>query len=185
MSLWGLFAALLPIDLAQGLSVTGKYLLRRKVTVQYPDAKKEPYDRFRGMFGFSEERCIVCQACAKTCPIDIIHIASRFVELEVDGKRKKKQVLEWYDIDVKRCMFCGLCEEACPTEPKAVWLTTKTYEMAAYERNEQLYFTKERLQNWQGVQPYPGVLTPAQGMLPEDPTGSKARAAAPAASKEG
>ena len=27
-------------------------------------------------------------------------------------------------------MFCALCEEACPTKPKSIWLTTKTYELA-------------------------------------------------------
>jgi len=174
MSLWGLFASLLPFDLVQGLGVTGKYLFRRKVTIQYPDKKPVPADRFRGMFGFSEERCIVCHACAKACPIDIIHIADHFVEIEVDGKKRKKKVLDQYDIDVKRCMFCGLCEEACPTQPVAIWLTTKSYESSAYERNERLYFTKERLQSWDGVVPYPGVVPPAQGMLPDDPTG-KAR----------
>jgi NADH-quinone oxidoreductase subunit I len=174
MSLWGLFASLLPFDLVQGLGVTGKYLFRRKVTIQYPEKKPVPADRFRGMFGFSEERCIVCHACAKACPIDIIHIADHFVEIEVDGKKRKKKVLDQYDIDVKRCMFCGLCEEACPTQPVAIWLTTKSYESSAYERNERLYFTKERLQSWDGVVPYPGVVPPAQGMLPDDPTG-KAR----------
>lgn len=174
MSLWGLFASLLPFDLAQGLGVTGKYLFRRKVTIQYPEKKPVPADRFRGMFGFSEQRCIVCHACAKACPIDIIHIADHFVETEVDGKKRKKKVLDQYDIDVKRCMFCGLCEEACPTQPVAIWLTTKSYEGSAYERNERLYFTKERLQSWDGVVPYPGVVPPDRGMLPEDPTG-KAR----------
>jgi len=172
MSLWALIASVLPLDLAKGLGVTGKYLLRRKVTVQYPEARLEPPDRFRGMFGFSEERCIVCHNCAKACPIGIIHIASRFEEFEIDGKKKKKQVLQWYDIDVKRCMFCGLCEQACPTTPVSIWLTSKTYEIATYERNEQLYFTKERLQNWDGVRPYPGVLSPRQGQMPDDPKGT-------------
>jgi NADH-quinone oxidoreductase subunit I len=177
MSVWGLIASLLPFDLAQGLGVTGKYLLRKKVTVQYPDKKQVPADRFRGMFGFSEERCIVCYACAKACPIDIIHIADHFVEIEVDGKKRKKKVLDQYDIDVKRCMFCGLCEEACPTKPVAIWLTTKSYETSAYERNERLYFTKERLQSWDGVVPYPGVVSPDQGMMPEDPTGKSGKEA--------
>jgi formate hydrogenlyase subunit 6/NADH:ubiquinone oxidoreductase subunit I len=69
-------------------------------------------------------------------------------------------------------MFCGLCEEACPTEPVAIWLTTKSYETAAYERNEQLYFDKERLQNWVGVKPYPGVVPPNKGQMPDNPTAS-------------
>jgi NADH-quinone oxidoreductase subunit I len=165
--------AFLPLDLVKGLGVTGKYLFRKKTTVQYPEERREPADRFRGMFAFDESRCIVCHACAKACPIGIIHIQDHFEELEVDGKRKKKKVLDRYDIDVKRCMFCGLCEEACPTEPVAIWLTTKTYETSAYERNERLYFGKERLQSWEGVTPYPGVVSPRQGMMPNDPKGTK------------
>ena len=156
----------LPLDLAKGLGVTGRYLFKKKATIQYPEERKEPADRFRGMFGFAEERCIVCHACAKACPIDIIHIQDHFEEIEVDGKRKKKKVLDRYDIDVKRCMFCGLCEEACPTEPVSIWLTTKTYETAAYERNDRLYFTKERLQSWDGLSAYPGVVPPKQGLVP-------------------
>jgi NADH-quinone oxidoreductase subunit I len=165
--------AFLPLDLAKGLGVTGRYLFRKKATIQYPEQRREPADRFRGMFGFDENRCIVCHACAKACPIGIVHISDHFEELEVDGKKKKRKVLDRYDIDVKRCMFCGLCEEACPTEPVSIWLTTKTYETAAYERNERLYFTKERLQSWDGVTPFPGVRTPRTGMLPADPKGEK------------
>jgi NADH-quinone oxidoreductase subunit I len=175
MSLWALIASVLPVDLAKGLSVTGKYLFRRKATVQYPEARVEPPDRFRGMFGFSEERCIVCHNCAKACPISIIHIRDHFEEFEIEGKKKKKKVLDRYDIDVKRCMFCGLCEEACPTTPLAIWLTTKTYETSAYERNERLYFTKERLQGWEGVRAYPGVVAPDAGQMPDDPKASASR----------
>ena len=45
-------------------------------------------------------------------------------------------------------MFCGLCEEACPTEPKSIWLTTKTYELASYDRWQNLYVTMEQLESW-------------------------------------
>ncbi len=172
MSILAFLSSVLQIDLAEGLSVTGKFLFHRKVTQQYPEVKPEPKERFRGMFGFSEERCIVCHNCAKACPIDIIHIADHFEEVEVEGKKKKRKVLDRFDVDVKRCMFCGLCEEACPTDPVAIWLTTKSYEASAYERNERLYFTKERLQSWDGVRPYPGVVPPNEGQMPDDPTGS-------------
>ncbi len=173
MSLKDRILAWIPLELVQGLGVTGKYLFRKKVTVQYPERRLQPKDRFRGMFGFSEERCIVCHNCAKACPIDIIHIADHFEEFEVDGKKRKKKVLDRFDIDVKRCMFCGLCEEACPTKPLAIWLTTKTYETAAFERNERLYFDKARLQNWDGVLPFPGVKAPADGGMPENPRAGK------------
>ena len=65
------------------------------------------------------------------------------------------KLLDRFDIDVKRGMFCGLCEEACPTEPKSIWLTTRTYEMANFDRNRALYFDKHQLQEWpEGVVPF-------------------------------
>ena len=42
-----------------------------------------------------------------------------------------------------------------------------------YERNEGLYFDKERLFTWEGVQAFPGVHSPAEGQDPNDPLGSK------------
>lgn len=156
------------LDLLSGLWQTARFTMSRKATVEYPEKRLEPTARFRGMFGFSEERCTTCRACERACPIKIIHIESHLEEVEVDGKKRKKPVLDRYDIDVKRCMFCGLCEEACPTKPKAIWLTTKTYELATYERDMALYFTKERLQSWEGVVAYEGVVPPAKGQTPDD-----------------
>ena len=170
-------ARLIPTDLFAGLSVTIAYLFRRKETVQYPERRMEPKDRFRGMFGYSEERCIDCHLCAKACPISIIHIADH---TEVDEETKKKRkVVDRYDLDLKRCMFCSLCVEACPTEPKSIWMSTKTYEAACYERNTQLYFTKEHLTDWSGVLAYPGVVPPNAGLMPDDPLGRKPKSDAP------
>jgi len=165
------FSRLIPMDLFKGLRVTGGYFFRRKETVQYPEQRLEPSDRFRGMFGYDSERCIDCALCAKACPIDIIYLVDKVERDPVTNKNKK--IITRYDIDVKRCMFCGLCEEACPTEPRSIWMTSKTYEGAVYERNEGLYFDKQRLYNWDGVLAYPGVPSPAKGQDPQDPLGKK------------
>ena len=175
MALGEFFSKLIPTDLFAGLAVTGGYFFKKKETVQFPEQRMEPADRFRGMFGYDVDRCIDCHLCAQACPIDIIHIRDH-TEVDEDpetGKKKKRKVIDRYDIDVKRCMFCGLCEEACPTAPKSIWLTTKTYEMATYERNEALYFEKERLMSWEGVQAYPGTVPPNEGGLPGDPMAKK------------
>lgn len=137
---------LLLLDLFAGLSLTGRHLFRRKATVQYPEERTEPADRFRGMFRLDIDRCIECTLCAIDCPIDIIYIDWH---QEVDAASgKKKKVLDRFDIDVQRCMFCGLCEEACPTEPKSIWLTTKTYELATYDRWQNLYVDMHQLEGW-------------------------------------
>ena len=134
------------LDLFDGLGVTGRHLMKKKTTIQYPEEKKEPSDRFRGMFRLDEERCIKCTLCAKDCPIDIIYID---VSQQVNpATGKKEKVLDRFDIDVQRCMFCGLCEEGCPTEPKSIWLTTKTYELASYDRWQNLYVDMDELQEW-------------------------------------
>jgi len=64
-------------------------------------------------------------------------------------------MLDRFDLDLKRCMFCQLCEEACPTVPKSIWLTTKTYELSTYERNEALYLDIDKLTEWDAnVKPF-------------------------------
>ena len=139
---------MLLLDLLEGLKTTFRAFFVPKVTIRYPEERLEPSDRFRGMFKFSYERCIACKLCAVACPIDIIYIDVHDEVREIEGKKKKTKVLDRYDIDVKRCMFCALCEEACPTAPKSIWLTTKTYELAGYDRNE-LYFNMQELEYWE------------------------------------
>ena len=151
----------LVLDLLEGLKTTLRQLFKEKATIRYPEERMEAADRFRGMFRFNYDRCIVCKLCAVACPIDIIYIDAHDEMREVDGKSKKFKVLDRFDIDVKRCMFCSLCEEACPTKPKSIWLTTKTYELASYDRND-LYFNMQQLEYWEGRPQFTG--------LPDDPS---------------
>ncbi len=135
------------LDIFAGLGTTLKHLRRPADTVEYPEQAKEPSERFRGMFRLDEERCIKCTLCAMECPINIIYIDWHSVKTP-EGKAEK--VLDRFDIDMKRCMFCGLCEEACPTNPRSIWLATKTYELGTYERDEQLYLDIKKLTKWNG-----------------------------------
>ena len=157
MSFWD---DVLLLDIFGGLRMTGRHLFRKADTVEYPEAAREPSDRFRGMFRLDEERCIKCTLCAIECPINIIFIDWHNEKNEA-GKNEK--VLDRFDVDLKRCMFCGLCEEACPTNPKSIWLRTKTYELGTYERNEALYLDIRKLTKWdENVKPFT-VVEPGEG----------------------
>ena len=102
-------------DLIQGLTVTGRYFFKRKVTIQYPEEKTPVSPRFRGLHALrrypnGEERCIACKLCEAVCPALAITIESE--PREDDGSRRTTL----YDIDLFKCVYCGLCEEACPVD---------------------------------------------------------------------
>jgi NADH-quinone oxidoreductase subunit I/NAD(P)H-quinone oxidoreductase subunit I len=98
-----------------GMSVTLSHLLRRPVTVQYPDRTPLPVremlpPRYRGFLEVDTAVCTGCQACERACPIGCIQIT-----LEKDPQNPKQRLVTQFDIDEAKCMFCGLCVEPCPT----------------------------------------------------------------------
>ena len=97
------------------MSITLSYLLRRPMTVQYPDRTPMPVrdmlpPRYRGFLEVDAAICTGCQACERACPINCIQIT-----LEKDPANPKQRVVTQFDIDEAKCMFCGLCVEPCPT----------------------------------------------------------------------
>ncbi len=68
-------------ELLKGLSVTGGYFFKKKITVQYPEQKTPISPRFRGLhalrrYANGEERCIACKLCEAVCPALAITIES-------------------------------------------------------------------------------------------------------------
>ncbi|MEN8216543.1 MAG: NADH-quinone oxidoreductase subunit NuoI [Pseudomonadota bacterium] len=126
-------------ELFQGLSVTGKYLFAKKITVQYPEEKAPQSPRFRGRHALrrypnGEERCIACKLCEAVCPALAITIEAAPRE---DGTRRTTR----YDIDLTKCIFCGFCEESCPVDSI---VETRIFEYHG-ERRGDLLMTKEKL----------------------------------------
>jgi NADH-quinone oxidoreductase subunit I len=126
-------------ELRSGLGVTGRYLFRKKFTVQYPEERAPQSPRFRGLhaqrrYPNGEERCIACKLCEVVCPALAITIES---EQRDDGSRRTTR----YDIDLTKCIFCGFCEEACPVD---AIVETRIYEYHGEERGD-LLMTKEKL----------------------------------------
>jgi NADH-quinone oxidoreductase subunit I len=126
-------------ELFKGLSLTGRYLFKKKITVQYPEEKTPQSYRFRGLhalrrYANGEERCIACKLCEAICPALAITIES---EVSDDGTRRTKS----YDIDLTKCIFCGFCEESCPVDSI---VETRIFEYYGEERGD-LLMTKEKL----------------------------------------
>ncbi len=134
-----LFKSFLLWELLPGLRLTGRYLFRKKFTVQYPEEKTPQSPRFRGLHALrrypnGEERCIACKLCEAVCPALAITIDSHKRE---DGTRRTTR----YDIDLTKCIFCGFCEESCPVDSI---VETRIYEYVGEKRGD-LLMTKEKL----------------------------------------
>jgi len=126
-------------ELLIGLSVTGRYLFKKKITVEYPEEKSWLSPRFRGLHALrryesGEERCIACKLCEVVCPALANTIES---EERDDGSRRTTR----YDIDMTKCIYCGFCQEACPVD---AIVETQEFEYATETRGE-LYYTKDML----------------------------------------
>ncbi len=126
-------------ELFKGMALTGKYMFKPKITIQFPEEKTPLSPRFRGLHALrryenGEERCIACNLCEAICPALAITIES---EVREDGSRRTTR----YDIDLHKCIFCGMCEEACPVD---AIVETSILEYHGEKRSD-LYFTKEML----------------------------------------
>ncbi len=121
---------------AKGMRITARYGVdpRETITLQYPEERWEPAERFRGFLYNDIKKCTSCTMCVRICPVDCI-------SLEAVRGADKKMVLASYDINIGRCMYCGLCVEVCP--PKSL-VHTGDYEKATVSRGELiLHFVHE------------------------------------------
>ena len=89
------------------------------VTLQYPHQHLPLPDNGRYQLHNEMDDCIVCDKCAKVCPVDCIEIepikATGVAGYASDGSAIRLYAAK-FDIDMAKCMFCGLCTTVCPTE---------------------------------------------------------------------
>ncbi|MBV6646427.1 MAG: 4Fe-4S dicluster domain-containing protein [Cyclobacteriaceae bacterium] len=149
--------------LSEGLKLTFKYLLQARksrepigvedpnyfkkeegtVTLQYPYEAIPVPDTGRYRLHNEIDDCIVCDKCAKVCPVDCIDIepikSAEEIGKTSDGTPKRLYAAK-FDIDMAKCCFCGLCTTVCPTECLTM---TKVYDFSEYDVRDHNYVFAE------------------------------------------
>jgi NADH-quinone oxidoreductase subunit I len=176
--------------LLQGLKLTGKHIVQARksktsvdvtspgyfdkqtgiTTIQFPHETIPVPDNGRYQLHNEMEDCIVCDKCAKICPVNCITIepirsADEFGKTS-DGTPKRIYAAK-FDIDMGKCCFCGLCTTVCPTECLTM---TKTYDFSVWDiRNHNFPFanlTEQEIvmkkKEWETHQQTKAALPPIQ-----------------------
>ncbi len=109
------------------------------VTVQYPLESIPIPDNGRYRLHNEMDDCIVCDKCAKVCPVDCIEIEP-IKAIEEVGKASDGSPIRLYaakfDIDMAKCCYCGLCTTVCPTESLTM---TKTFDYSEFDARNMLH----------------------------------------------
>ena len=109
------------------------------VTLQYPHESFPVPDNGRYRLHNEIDDCIVCDKCAKVCPVDCIDIdpikATETFGETSDGTPKRIYAAK-FDIDMAKCCFCGLCTTVCPTECLTM---TKVYDFSEFNVEDHNY----------------------------------------------
>lgn len=124
-----------------GMRITFSHLFKKKVTIKYPEEKREFSEIYRGMHVLKRddegrERCTACGLCAVACPAEAITMVAAERKPGEENLYREEKYASTYEINMLRCIYCGLCEEACPKE--AIFLTDRIVS-SEYERENFVY----------------------------------------------
>jgi formate hydrogenlyase subunit 6/NADH:ubiquinone oxidoreductase subunit I len=94
---------------------------QKAATVNYPFAKFEIANRFRGKINFTPEKCIGCKLCMRDCPANAINI------IKTGDKKFKAEIL------LDHCIYCGQCVDVCAKQALSI---TREFELARLSRKD-------------------------------------------------
>jgi len=108
-------------------------------TIQYPKQSLPIPEVGRYQLDVEIDDCIVCDLCAKVCPVNCIDIesikATEAIGQTSDGTTKRLYAAK-FDIDMAKCMYCGLCTIVCPTE---CIVMTNQYDRSVFQLSDLTY----------------------------------------------
>ncbi|MCF8304384.1 MAG: 4Fe-4S dicluster domain-containing protein [Bacteroidales bacterium] len=102
-------------------------------TTKFPVKPHIPFEGYRGKPEVDDKNCLGCETCANVCP----PMAITFEDNKETGLRTIRR-------DYGKCIFCGQCEEHCITG-KGVKLSDKIYDIAAFDRNDNVEYQEKEL----------------------------------------
>jgi len=109
------------------------------VTTLYPHESIPVPDHGRYRLHNEMDDCIVCDLCAKICPVNCIDIDPIKSTVEIgktsDGSTRRIYAAT-FDIDMAKCCYCGLCTTVCPTESLTM---TKVYDYSEFDIRNMVY----------------------------------------------
>jgi NADH-quinone oxidoreductase subunit I len=124
-----------------GLRITLRHFFKKKVTLKYPEVKREFAPVYRGMHVLKRdeegrENCTACGLCAVACPAEAITMEAAERKEGEEGLYREEKYAAIYEINMLRCIYCGLCEDACPKD--AIYLTDRIVD-SEYTRESFIY----------------------------------------------
>ena len=133
------------IGLIKALGTTLSSFMRRPVTVQYPNVRKELPHRTRGFpvllwdFDVDEPFCTGCQVCARYCPTDCMSVTMKNNPLHAEEKSKRRKIVDKFYIDYARCMRCNICVEVCNFQAIVMNNSWSGHEVSRYDRRDLVF----------------------------------------------
>ncbi|MEC8649629.1 MAG: NADH-quinone oxidoreductase subunit I [Verrucomicrobiota bacterium] len=138
-----------------GLKTTLSNMLKKPITLQYPEERPVIPDDYRGVPTLvkdphGREKCVSCQLCEFVCPPKAIRITPGEVDVDNEPERAHvEKAPKEFDINMLRCIYCGLCQEVCPEE--AIFLQD-VFSLSGYSRNDMIN-KKDKLYELGGTLP--------------------------------
>jgi len=103
----------------QAITQPGYFEEQGQFTLRYPEEKLPVPPLGRYKLDVEIDDCIVCDKCARVCPVDCIDIEaikSPTAWGQTSDGTAKRLYAARFDIDMAKCCYCGLCTTVCPTD---------------------------------------------------------------------